>query len=1122
MYKKNLTWVKYASFIFSFRSKCFTLLLTSLLLAHCSYAQALKEQIQLNFNSISLEKALKSIENKADIRFVFNDSHMQLKMKVSGTFNGTLASVIKDILIPYKLDFDFIDNQYIVLKQKRNSSTEPIVRENNIKVNQDGFVQSGVVVDEHDKPMSGVVVTVRKAGNIMQTDNGGFFNIGIIDDTYSLEFRYLGYKSVIVKSQRNQPIRLKMVPDLSSLDEVVVIGYGTTTKRNNTGSSVTIKAEEIMNTPATNLANSLQGRAAGVEIVQANGLPGSPIKFNIRGQNSMITAGSVIDRNAPLFVIDGIPYISDAINGTVGTALNGANGAASPLNLINPMDIESVDILKDADATAIYGSRAANGVVLITTKKGKAGRTQVDGLVRHGIAEVSKYVKTLNTDQYLAMRTRAFENASSPFTTPTSSNAFDLTKWDQNAYTDFQKLLIGNTAQTSDINLSISGGDVRTNFRLSGTYHKEGNVFVGDQGYRRTALNFNLQHRSVDEKFKLDFSGIYGNDFNNVSVLDQTSIAYNLPPNFPLYNEDGSLYWSGISYGVSPNPLAQLNQVVKNNGSNLMANLSLSYLLAEGLTFKTNFGYGKADMDQKRLTPKTALDPGLATSLSNSMFAYNVNNTYSIEPQIDYVKDIAKGKLSVMLGSTWQNTKSDQPFYTLASDFPSDDFLENIGSARTISTSRRSSEYKYASVFGRANYNWDSKYILNVNYRRDGSSRFAEGARYGNFGSVGAAWIISDEDFMTALPQISFAKLRGSYGWVGNDKIGDYGYYDSYASSSYVYNGVTSLVPTRLANNLYRWELTKKFETALELNVLEDRISTTIAFYRNRSGNQLVNQRLPSQTGWDSYQANFPAIVENRGWEFTVATRNLQRNDFSWRSSFNLSINKNQLLEFPDIKKSSYMSSLIVGKPMNAIYGYDYTGFDTQTGLPSFTDYNGDGKISNGLLAYDAGDRIYLGSTLPQYFGGLSNTVSYKRFTLDFLFQFVKQKGRSILAQSWSPPGYGMTNFAAEPLLEYISQGLPNQPQVAADFTGAYSAWSNYTFSNAMFRDASFIRLKNVSLSYNFSGKLIERLKFKNLRVQLQGHNLLTITDYFGYDPESQGLSLPPLRTVVGTLQFTF
>lgn len=1082
-------------------------------------AQGLRDKpVSVSFSNATLENALKTLESKVNVRFVFSEQLVDQPQRVNGTYNQPFRAVVEDILKPFNIDYEIVDDQYVILKNKRAASASEQAQSPAMQVNQRGFVQTGMVVDENNQPIAGASVIVLNANNMVQTDSKGRYAIGVSDDQYVIVFRYLGYKQLAQASNRSAELNVQLQPDPGKLDEVTIIGYGTTTKRTTTGSSVTVTADQIINTPATNPASALQGRTAGVYIAQGNGLPGSPMTFTIRGTNSITTPGSTINRNAPLFIVDGVPFMADAINAQVGTGLNGANGSASPLNTINPMDIERIDILKDADATSIYGSRAANGVVLITTKRGKTGRTQLDAMVRHGVSEVSQFVQTLNTEQYLAIRRKGFENSN---ITPSASNAWDLVTWDQTAYTDFQKLLIGNTAHTTNANVALSGGDLRTNFRISGTHHREGNVFVGDQGYQRSSLNANVGHKSANDRFELNFSAIYSADKNNVSVLDQTSIAYNLPPNFPLYNEDGSLYWTGSLFGPA-NPLGRLNQEVEHKASNLIANLVLNYRIWQGLSFKTTLGYSKADVDQKRLTPKTAMDPGLSWNLSNSFFAYNVSDNYIVEPQFTYNTNIAKGQLNALLGGTWQYLDSRQPFYIIANDFSADNLLENIAVANTISVTRASSQYKYASLFGRINYNWENKYILNLNFRRDGSSRFAENNRYGNFGSVGAAWVFSEEEPIKNLPWLSFGKLRGSYGVVGNDQIGDYAYYDSYTSNTYVYNGVSSILPSRIANPNYRWEETKKLEAAVDLGFLEDKLSFSAAFYRNRSGNQLINYTLSPQTGFTSYQSNFPALVENKGWEFTLSTQNLNGRDFRWTTDFNISFNSNKLLEFPNIENTSYYTSYIVGNPLNSLYLYEYTGFDETAGLPSFRDMDENGQIAWGLSDIGRGDRYYVGNTQPKYFGGLSNTLSYKQVTLDFLFQFVKQKGRSILTQSFYPPGYDPVNYAAEPILEYINAGLPSQPQITASYNAAYVAWSNYTSSDVTMVDASFIRLKNVSLSYDFKGNWVERLKFRNLRLQVQAHNLFTITDYLGFDPESQGLSLPPLRTIVGAVHFTF
>jgi len=1125
MYKKYLTWnfhvrthhKDYTSNSANFQFRGLTVFCLLALLFICNNyvsAQSLSEKkYTVSFNNSSLEQAVKQLETQSKIKFVYNETLISQRKRLSNSFKDkTLAEILTVILDEYDVSYEMIDNKYIILK-----SLEPKPARGNAvsevqPSRQNGFVQTGLVLDETGLPLPGVSIRLNNASNVALTDAKGRFQIGIPRDATLLIFTYVGYKNTELKATRNQELYLNLEPDPGRLDEVNVIGYGTSTKRTGTGSSGGITGDDLMKTPASNPAAALQGRVPGVYITQGNGLPGSPMRFTIRGTNSL--AG----RNNPLFIVDGVPFLAEAVNAQAGNALDAANGSTSPLNSLNPADIESISVLKDADATAIYGSRGANGVVLITTKKGKAGKTQVEGMVKQGFSEVSHFVNTLSTQQYLAIRRKGYENTGID---PVTDDAYDLTKWDQNAQTDFQKLLIGNTAQMTDANVALSGGDERTNFRFSGTHLRQGNVFTKDQGYQRSSFNLNVGHRSLDQKFEVSFSAIYSSEKNNVSVLDLTSAAYNLPPNYPLYNEDGSLYWSGVPFGVPTNPLGQLNQVQNNLSSTLVSNMMLSYNIIQGLTFKTSLGFSRADMDQSRLYPMSSMDPGVSWNESRSIFANNNSTNYIIEPQLNYTRKISRGSLTALLGGTWQSQNSKQPYYTLASGFPSDAFLEDLASAQNVSTSSGSSQYKYISFFGRVNYNWESKYILNLNFRRDGSSRFGLNSRYGNFGSAGAAWAFSEEKFAKTLSFLSFGKLRASYGIIGSDQIGDYQYLDSYASVPYSYNGVSGLVPTRIANESYRWEQTKKMDIGIDLGFFKDKLSLSAAYYRNISGNQLVAYPLSIQAGFNSYQANLPAEVENKGWEFTLSSQNVKNTNFRWSSDFNFSINTNKLLSFPDIEKTSYFTQYVVGRPLNSNYVFQYTGFDPQTGLPTVADLNGNGSINYGFADTGRGDRYFAGGTQPKFYGGLSNTLTYKNITLDFLFQFVKQKGRTILSQSFYPPGF-MYNAAAQPILEYVNAGLPGQPQITSTYDDAYEAYSDYTGSDALLTDASFIRLKNVNLAYDFSGNWLKKMKLRKLRVQLQAQNLFTITNYLGFDPESQGVNLPPLRTIVGALQFTF
>jgi len=1125
MYKKYLTWnfhvltnhndyTNNSAFCQVRRLPVLCLLALLFICNNSTSAQSLSEKrYTVSFSNSSFEQAVKQLENQSKIKFVYNETLISKRNRITRSFkNQTLPEILTVVLDEYNVSYEMIDNKYIILKSLESKPARENSAAETRPVNQNGFVQTGLVLDETGQPLPGVSIRLNNASNIALTDNKGRFQIGIPRDATLLLFTYVGYKNTERKAARNQELNLNLEPDPGRLDEVSVIGYGTSSRRTSTGSSNGINAVDLEKTPASNPAAALQGRVAGVYITQGNGLPGSPMRFTIRGTNSL--AG----RNNPLFIVDGVPFLAEAINAQAGNALDAANGSTSPLNSLNPSDIESISVLKDADATAIYGSRGANGVVLITTKKGKAGKTTVEGMVKQGFSEVAHFVNLLSTQQYLAIRRKAYENTGID---PVADDAYDLTQWDQNAQTDFQKTLIGRTAKMTDANVALSGGDERTNFRFSGTHLRQGNVFTKDQGYQRSSFNLNVGHKSLDQKFELAFSAIYSAEKNNVSVLDQTSAAYNLPPNYPLYNADGSLYWSGVPFGVPTNPLGQLNQVQDNNSSTLVSNMMLSYNILQGLTFKTSFGFSRSDMDQSRLYPMSSMDPGVSWNESRSIFANNNTTNYIIEPQLNYTRKISRGSLTTLLGGTWQSQNSKQPYYTLASGFPSDAFLEDLASAENVSTSSGSSQYKYLSVFGRVNYNWENKYILNLNFRRDGSSRFGLDSRYGNFGSAGAAWAFTEEKFAKGISFLSFGKLRASYGIIGSDQIGDYQYLDSYASVPYNYNGVAGLVPTRIANESYRWEQTKKMDIGLDLGLFKDKFSLSASYYRNVSGNQLVAYPLSIQAGFSSYQANLPAKVENKGWEFTLSSQNVKSTNFRWSSDFNFSVNKNKLLSFPDIEKTSYYTQYVVGRPLSSNYVFQYTGFDPLTGLPAVADLNGNGSINYGFADTGRGDRYYAGGTQPKFYGGLSNTLSYKNVTLDFLFQFVKQKGRTILSQSFYPPGY-MYNGAAQPILEYVNAGLPGQPQVTSTFDDAYDAYSDYTGSDALLTDASFIRLKNVNLAYDFTGNWLKRAKMRKLRIQLQAQNLFTITNYLGFDPESQGVNLPPLRTIVAALQFTF
>jgi TonB-linked SusC/RagA family outer membrane protein len=1062
-------------------------------------ATGVSQNVTLSGKNLSLKKVFNAIEEQTGYMVFYNQDVLVNARPLSVSVkNMSLTSFLDVVLADLPVSY-IIEGKTIYLSQQLVTVQAP---------SPPGDI-SGIVRSMAGEVLAGVSIKIKRTHTGTVTSQKGTFELSDVADGDVIQISMVGYMPIEISiKNKRENITILMTPVVSNLSEVIVNkGYYTESQRLSTGSVAGIDSRTIEKQPVTNVLQALQGKVPGLSVVQSNGFPGASFNVQVRGVNSMLRTSQ------PLYVVDGVPFLSEAINAQTGTEVYGSNGSTSPLNSISPADIERIEVLKDGDATAIYGSRGANGVILITTKKGRPGKTRFDMNVNTGVSHIPKTVETLKTPEYLELRKLGFKNLG---TTPTATNAPDLVLWDQTAYTDFQKLLIGNTAKSTDVNASVSGGDVRTNFLISGTYHHETTVYYLDKSYKRGSANFSVNHTTLDQKLAISFSAMYSADNNRLAVEDLTSRAFQMSPNFPLYNPDGSLYWSG---SLVQNPIAVMMRTNRNKTSNLNSNLNIRYRPLAGLEFKILGGYGRADMDQAQLIPRASQDMSLSYTTSRSIFSYSYTNNYIVEPQVSYVRGIGPGKLSVLAGGSWQYRKSRQPYYTLASDFISDEFLENIASAATVSTRSSSADYKFASVLARLNYVYKDRYVLNGIFRRDGSSRFGPNNRFGNFGSLGAAWVFTDEPFMAAQQKwMSSGKLRGSYGITGSDNIGNYGYLDTYSSLTYNYNGSTGLVPSRIANNNYKWEQTKKIEIALELGFLKNRIRFTPAYYNNTTGNQLISYTISSQAGFSSYQANLPATVQNSGLEFTLSTINIVRKNFTWSSNINVSMNRNKLKSFPNLEKSAYYSRYVVGNPISTINVYKYAGYDSTTGMPKVEDLDKNGKISSGLYSKGLGDRYYYGTSYPKYFGGFNNSFTYKHFSLEVMLQFVKQTGSDLLASGSYPPGY-INNVSESSLEKYLADGPPDQRHIIAGYN---SSVGNYIGSDAMMVDASFIRLKNVSFSYDLPAQVAMKLKMNAAKLYIQGQNLFTITSYKGFDPESQGLSLPPLRTLSAGLKISF
>lgn len=961
---------------------------------------------------------------------------------------------------------------------------------------------SGVVSDAKG-PLPGVTVSVKGTTVATITDQNGAYTIAAAAGDIVV-FSFVGYKTVEVATA-GATINIVMQEDATALQEVTVnAGYYKVKDKERTGSIAKITSKDIENQPVTNVLAVMQGRMAGVSVTQTSGIPGGGFDIQIRGQNSLRTDG-----NRPLYVIDGVPYASE----TTGYYLTSGPQptSTSPLNSVNPNDIESIEVLKDADATAIYGSRGANGVVLVTTKKGKAGKTTFTATTMNGTGRVTRFMDLMNTQQYLAMRNEAFANDG----IEPGPMDYDVNgTWDPTRYTDWQEELTGGTVAINDIKASISGGSQTTQFLISGDYHKETTVFPGDFRYKKGGVHTNLNHISDNGKFRTQFSVGYTTQDNLQPGTDLTVLSKRLAPNAPaLYAADGSLNWENSTW---ENPLSLLESKSKGRTGDLVASALIGYKVLADLELRSSFGFTDLRHEESLTMPSSMYDPAYEAGSEYSIlnFTNTSRRSWIAEPQAEWTRTWKKSKASVLAGSTFQQQNGRQ-LVVQGSGFASNALIYNLASAYIVDVVADAEQvYKYQAFFGRVNYSYDDRYIINLTGRRDGSSRFGPEKQFANFGAVGAAWLFSNEKALKDRPSVlSFGKLRASYGTSGNDQIGDYQYMNTYSTTGNNYNGVSGLQPTQLFNPDFGWESNTKLEVALEAGFFKDRIFFTAGWYRNRSSNQLVGIPLPGTTGFSSIQANLDATVENKGIEVTLRTVNFQTAGFSWITGFNISASRNTLLSFPDLEGSTYQNQYVIGQALNIRKVYNFTGVDPATGLYTFEDVNGDGMLSA------PEDKQTILDMNPQFFGGLQNQFSYKGIQLDFLFQFVKQDNYNA-NYLFGMPGT-MVNQPTSAVNHWQQPGdVSNFQQYTTGVNGAAAdAFSKYTDSDGAISDASYIRLKNISLSYNIPETWLSGLK---CRVFVEGQNLLTFTNYNGADPEFRTSGyLPPLKIFTAGLQFT-
>jgi TonB-linked SusC/RagA family outer membrane protein len=1079
-----------------------------ILLSACLTASATghTQRVSINMKNAPIQKVFKELVKQTGVSIICNaallDGAKPVTIRLS---NATVEEVIGKCLEGLPLSYTVEGGTIIIKKNEAGHPDRGVIP----GPDPESFPPidiKGKITNESGEPVL-ASIQVKGTSQGTTTNADGYFELKNVDENATLVISGVSIETKEVRLNGKSELVIAATTKITSLNEVVINkGYYSVRQRENTGDVSRVSSTEIEKQPVSNPLAALQGRVSGLQITQSSGAPGSYFTVRLRGQNSIASG------NDPLFIVDGVPLNSTSLSSPYISFP--ASVSLSPFNSIDPSDIEGIEVLKDADATAIYGSRGANGVILITTKKGKIGKTHVDVSFYKGWGQATRTIDLLNTQQYLQMRHEAFANDGS---TSLPANAYDLNgTWDTTRYTNWKKILIGGTANITDAHTSISGGNFNTQFLIGAGYHKETTIFPGDFNEQRGSVNFNVSHKSSNDKLRVSLSGTYSSDYNLLPQKDLT-VLIALPPDAPaIYKSDGSLNWQNSTWS---NPFAELLKTNKSVTDRLISNLDLSYQIIPSLSLKGSLGYTTAQMTGLSKIPIKSLNPNTAPQSSASL-SNNSIKTWIAEPQINYNKKIGEGQLNLLFGATFQGNLQDMRTET-GRGFTSDALLENIQAASSISVNGFNHvQYRYDAIFGRINYDWRKKYLVNLTGRRDGSSRFGPGKQFANFGAIGAGWVFSNETFIQQnLKFLSYGKLRGSFGLTGNDQIGDYQYLDTYSAYFLNYLNVVGLTPDRLFNPSYGWESVKKVEAALELGILNDKIFFTASYYRNRTDNQLVGYPLPGTTGFGNIIANLPAKIQNAGVEFELSMVNFQTRNFKWNTAFNLTIPKNKLLEYPNIQNSSYANTYVVGQSLFIAKRYNYTGIDPQTGLYTFEDYDKDNKISS------PNDKQFIVFKGQQYYGGLQNDLQYKGWQLGFFIQFIKQKNSSNYLSLFVQPGR-------------ISNGLSNQPtyvlnhwQKSGDnsnterFSNSNSqtstAFSNLLASNFSYSDASFVRLKNLSLSYQLPTTWKEKLHLSNCRIFTQCQNLITLTRFKGIDPENNG-TLPPLKIITAGFELTF
>lgn len=979
-------------------------------------------------------------------------------------------------------------------------------------------IVTGKVLGDSSQPLSGVTVSEKGTSNATVSKEDGSFSIRLTTSRPSLVISNVGYtqKEVGVSKQNN--IIITLTAESKQLNDVVVVGYGTRRKKELTGAIASVGAKDIQQVPVSGLDQALQGKVSGLQISSTSGAPGGNTNILIRG------IGSISGGNEPLFVIDGFP-VSNA-------------GIGNPLNTINPNDIESIDVLKDASATAIYGSRGSNGVIIVTTKRGKAGRARIEIDAYTGIQQVAKKLEMMNAQEYAQfvidsrnngyLDNVATGNITDPNSVRPASYRIPIDLQNPAALgegTNWQDAIFRN-ASIRNYQISASGGSEGFTYALSGGYFDQQGIIINTSLKRysfranldgkisnRLTVGASLAPSYIDQK-NLPVAEHYG----SFGII-QSALA--MAPNIPVYREDGS-YGSLIptpeGYTNIQNPVKIANEY-KNPAAQfrMLSNAYAEYSIIPDLKLRVTVGADVNYYKTQTWIPST-LSASAPIGLASASASKTENINWLTENTLAYKKSFKQHTFDLLGGFTAQKATNDG-INAGAANFP-DDLVQNVNGGTVNSGGQNIQEYTILSLLGRVNYSFNNKYLFTGTLRRDGSSRFGENNRWGTFPSASVGWRISEEPFLKSISFVSDFKVRASYGLTGNNNIGNYRAIGQLSDANYVIGDVLTpgLVRSSFSNNQLGWESMKQMDVGVDLSLLNNRVEFTGDYYDKRNTDMLFNISVPAATGLTSAVVNL-GEVQNRGIELALTTHNLVGN-FKWNTNFNITFNRNKVLAMSTEDEKIFGSTggrgnthvTQVGHPVGVFYGRRQLGIfqtdkeaneyvsATGTRLQPFAkagdvkwkDVDGNGIINDN-------DREVLGSPHPDYFFGFSNTFSYRNISLDVTANGMM--GFQIYDATFMINNSGVQNNTKYVYdNRFISAEQPGDGRYGRAIRGGRN--SNTIYSSQYLFDGSYLRIRTVTLNYTLSNRFSQKIHMQGFRLYATATNLFTFTKYNGYDPE--------------------